>query len=281
LEDITWRRLTSRQWRRQKEVLVRAGLYDLTNARELLWAWTVRTVKARYQQSLLGGAWAIVQPAAAAVIFSVIFTYFVPIDTEGAPYLVFSYTALVPWILFSGTIMDMVESLVGNMNLISKIYFPREVLPMAAALARLLDFAIAFAILVVLLLLHRMPVFTPTWLYLPVILVMQSAFTLGLGLAGAALNVFYRDMRHLYGLGLQLWLYASPVIYPVSAVPEQWRALYFMNPMAGFLASYRDVILYQQAPGPYFAVAATLAMVFLFAGYLFFRKVERRFADIV
>jgi lipopolysaccharide transport system permease protein len=256
-------------------------LYDLTNARELLWAWTVRTVKARYQQSLLGSAWAVVQPAAAAIIFSVIFTYFVPIDTQGAPYLVFSYTALVPWMLFTGTIMDMLESLVGNMNLISKIYFPREVLPAAVALARLLDFAIAFAILMLLLLLYRFPVFTPAWLYLPAILLVQTMFTLGLGLAGAALNVFYRDMRHLFALGLQLWMYASPVIYPVSAVPEQWRALYFLNPMAGILAAYRDVMLTQQAPGPYFMVAATLALFALFAGYSFFRKVERRFADVV
>lgn len=241
----------------------------------------MRTIKARYQQSLLGGAWAVVQPAAAAIIFSVIFTRFVPIDTGGVPYIVFSYAALVPWALFSGSVSEMVDSLVFNMNLISKIYFPREVLPVSAAMARLLDFAIAFSILVLLMVFYRLPVFTLAWLYLPVILLVQIVFALGLGLAGAALNVFYRDMRHLIGLALQLLLYASPVIYPVSAVPEQYRWLYFLNPMAGILSSYREVLLNQQAPGPYFLLAAVVAVVVFVAGYWFFRRVEPRFADVV
>ena len=175
----------------------------------------------------------------------------------------------------------MVDSLVFNMNLISKIYFPREVLPVSAALARLLDFAIAFAILIVLMVAYRLPVFTPAWLYLPVILLVQLIFTLGLGLAGAALNVFYRDMRHLFALALQLWLYASPIIYPVSAVPEQYRPLYFLNPMAGILAAYREALLGQQTPGIYFLVATVISLVVFFAGYWFFRRVEPRFADVV
>jgi lipopolysaccharide transport system permease protein len=254
---------------------------DLTGAHELLWAWTVRTVKARYQQSLLGGAWAVLQPAASAIIFSVIFTYFVPIDTHGIPYIVFSYVALVPWTLFSGSVSDMVDSLVGNMNLISKIYFPREVLPASAAMARLLDFAIAFGILIILMLLYRLPVFTLSWLYLPVIILVQMVFIFGVGLAGAALNVFYRDMRHLFGLGLQLWLYASPIIYPVTAVPEQFRPFYFLNPMAGILAAYRDVVLFQQTPGAYFVLATVLAVATFLVGYWFFCKVQRRFADVV
>jgi lipopolysaccharide transport system permease protein len=258
-----------------------AGIRDLTGAHELLWAWTVRTVKARYQQSLLGGTWAVLQPAASAIIFSVIFTYFVPIDTHGIPYIVFSYVALVPWTLFSGSVSDMVESLVGNMNLISKIYFPREVLPVSAALARLLDFAIAFGILIILMVFYRLPIFTLSWLYLPVILLVQMVFIVGIGLAGAALNVFYRDMRHLFGLGLQLWLYASPIIYPVTAVPEQFRTIYFLNPMAGILTAYRDVVLYQQMPGPYFLLATVLSLATFVAGYWFFRKVQRRFADVV
>lgn len=258
-----------------------AGVRDITGAHELLWAWTMRTVKARYQQSLLGGAWAVVQPAASAVIFSIIFTRFVPIDTSGVPYIVFSYAALVPWMLFAGSIGDMVDSLVFNMNLISKIYFPREVLPVAASMARLLDFAIAFAILIFLMLLYRLPVFTVAWLYLPLILLVQLIFTLGVGFAGAALNVFYRDMRHLFALALQLWMYASPIIYPVSVVPEQYRPLYFLNPMAGIIAAYRDVLLQQQAPGWYFLQATIIAVVVFIAGYWFFRRVEPRFADVV
>jgi lipopolysaccharide transport system permease protein len=258
-----------------------AGIRDLSGSHELLWAWTVRTVRARYQQSLLGGVWAVLQPAASAVIFSIIFTRFVPVDTNGIPYIVFSFVALVPWTLFSGAVSDMVDSLVGNMNLISKIYFPREVLPFALTLARLLDFAIAFVILIALMLLYRMPVFTISWLWLPAIILVQLLFTAGVGLFGAALNVFYRDMRHLFALVLQLWLYASPIIYPVSAVPEQFRPLYFLNPMAGILTAYREVILYQQAPGPYFLVAVALSLVTFVGGYWFFHKVEPRFADVV
>jgi lipopolysaccharide transport system permease protein len=131
------------------------------------------------------------------------------------------------------------------------------------------------------MLLYRLPIFTSEWLYLPIIVTVQLVFTLGLGLAGAALNVFYRDMRHLFALGLQLWLYASPVIYPVSSVPEQFRPLYFLNPMAGLLTSYRDVLLFRQAPGPYFLVATVISVAVFFAGYWFFRKVELRFADVV
>lgn len=241
----------------------------------------MRTIKARYQQSVLGGAWAVVQPAAAAIIFSLVFTRFVPIDTSGIPYIVFSYSALVPWTLFGGSVMDMVESLVGNMNLIGKIYFPREVLPVAMGLARLLDFAIAFAILVLLMIFYSMPIFTVYWLYLPFIILVQMLFALGLGLAGAALNVFYRDIRHLVALGLQMWLYASPIIYPVSAVPEQYRTIYFLNPMAGILTAYRDVLLYQQPPGPYIWPAVVISLLVLAGGYWLFRRVEPRFADVV
>jgi lipopolysaccharide transport system permease protein len=258
-----------------------AGIRDLTLSHELLWAWTVRTVKARYQQSLLGGFWAVLQPAASAIIFSVIFTRFVPIDTHGIPYIVFSYVALVPWTLFSGAVSDMVDSLVSNMNLISKIYFPREVLPVSMGLARLLDFGIAFTILILLMVLYRLPVFTLSWLYLPVIIVVQLIFTLGVGLLGAALNVFYRDMRHLFALTLQLWLYASPIIYPVSAVPEQFRTLYFLNPMAGIITAYREVLLYQQTPGVYFVMATVVSLVVFAASFWFFRRVESRFADVV
>lgn len=258
-----------------------AGIRDLSGSHELLWAWTVRTVKARYQQSLLGGVWAVLQPAASAIIFSVIFTRFVPIDTNGIPYIVFSYVALVPWTLFSGSVSDMVDSLVANMNLISKIYFPREVLPFALALARLLDFGIAFIIMILLMLLYRMPVFTASWLYLPIIIVVQLLFTAGVGLLGAALNVFYRDMRHLFGLLLQLWLYASPVIYPVTSVPEQFRTIYFLNPMAGILTAYREVLIMQQVPGAYFIATTILAVLTFLFGYWFFRRVEPRFADVV
>lgn len=254
---------------------------DLLAHRELLMAWTMRTIKARYQQSILGGLWAIIQPAAAAVIFSIIFTQFVRVNTGTIPYIVFSYTALVPWTLFNGSITDMVDSLVVNMNLVSKIYFPREILPVAALMARLLDFAIAGAILIFLIVFFQIPIFPLGWLFIPIILAIQLALTLGLGFIGAAFNVFYRDVKHLFILGLQIWLYASPIIYPIETVPERFRSLYFLNPMAGIIESYRAVLLYQQIPGPYILISATVALIILFAGYWGFKKVEFQFADVI
>jgi lipopolysaccharide transport system permease protein len=249
--------------------------------RDLLVAWTVRTVRARYQQSVLGGVWAVLQPAATVAIFTIIFTRFVPIDTGGIPYVVFSYSAMVPWLLFSTSITDMVDSLVGNMNLISKIYFPREVLPLAALFARLLDFIIAESILIVLMIYYQMPVFITGWLLLPFILLIQLVLALGIGFLGAALNVFYRDMRHLFVLVLQLWLYASPIIYPVTAVPERFQTLYFLNPMAGIIEAYRAVLLYEQMPGPYLGLSAIISLLILAIGYLFFKRVEPKFADVI
>lgn len=255
--------------------------WALIRQRELLFAWTVRIVRGRYQQSLLGGAWAILQPAATVAIFSVIFTLFVPIDTQDIPYVIFSYTAMVPWILFSGSITDMVDSLVANMNLVGKIYFPREILPLAALLARLLDFGIAGTLLVALMLYYQVPLYLPGILFLPVILAVQLALALGIGLAGAAINVFFRDVKHLIGLGLQIWLYASPIIYPVSSVPESIRVLYYLNPMAGILEAYRSILLRQSLPDNSLVISAIVAALVLALGYGFFKRLEPRFADVI
>lgn len=252
--------------------------------RDLIWSWAYRIVRARYQQSLLGGLWAIIQPAVMVIIFSVIFTVFVPVDTKGTPYMVFSYVAMVPWTLFSSSFSDMVESLVGNMNLVSKIYFPREILPISSLLARLVDFAIAFCVIIILIIYFQMKVYFLGWLLLPVILLIQILLALGLGFLGAALNVFYRDVRHLITLGLQLWFYASPIIYPVSTVKEHLGAyyyLYFLNPMAGVLEAYRSVILYQQLPGAYIFLSSGVALLLFLVGYWFFKRVEFQFADVI
>lgn len=249
--------------------------------RDLVLLWTMRTVKARYQQSVLGGLWAILQPAATVAIFSVIFTYFVPVNTSGIPYVVFSYTAMVPWTLFSTSITDMVDSLVSNMNLVSKIYFPREILPVAALFARILDFGIASIVLIVLILYFRIPAYLPAFLFLPVILLVQLALALGLGLIGSALNVFYRDLKHLFALGLQIWFYATPIIYPVSTVPSRLHTIYFLNPMAGAIEAYRDVLLNQRLPGNYLILSAVSAIIIFLLGYWFFKRVEFQFADVV
>lgn len=249
--------------------------------RPLLYAWIVRTIRARYKQSLLGGLWALVQPAVATLIFSIVFTYFVPVDTGGIPYLLFSYTALAPWTFFTTALNDMVESLVVNMNLVSKIYFPRAILPMAALLARLLDFGIASVLLVVLILYFGIAMEAHLLLYLPAVLAVQLALALGLGFMGAALNVFYRDVKHLIALIMQAWLYATPIIYPVQAVPQWVRPYYFLNPMTGIIESYRDILLRQQAPGHYLLIALGMAAMILALGYGFFKRVERQFADVV
>jgi lipopolysaccharide transport system permease protein len=247
----------------------------------LLWAWTGRTIRGRYQQSILGWFWAIVQPAALVAVYTVIFTRFVPVDTGEMPYIIFSYVALVPWTLFASSLADMSNSLVQNMNLVTKIYFPREVLPIAAMLARLLDFGVAAGLLVILIVVYRVPIFPMGWLFLPLILAIQLALALGLGLTGAALNVFTRDVQPLLALIIQLWFYASPIIYPVSLVPERFRPLYFLNPMAGILEGYRDVLLNGRLPGAYLVPSAAISLVVFVIGYWFFKRVEFLFADII
>lgn len=249
--------------------------------RELLLAWTIRTVRARYQQSLLGGLWAILQPAAQVAIFSIIFTRFIPVDTDDVPYILFSYTAMVPWTLFTTSTNDMVNALTDNMSLVQKIYFPREILPLSALLARLVDYGIAMVVLVIVMVAYGWVFFPAGWLLLPFILLIQLSLTIGLGLAGAAINVFYRDVKHLVVLGLQLWLYASPVIYPITLVPERWRTLYFLNPMAGALEAYRAIILYETLPGTYLITSAITSFLILLIGYILFKRVEFQFADVV
>jgi lipopolysaccharide transport system permease protein len=230
---------------------------------------------------VLGWLWAIIQPAASVTIFSIIFTRIVPVDTGGIPYPVFSYVAVVPWAFFANSLTDMSNSLVTNMSLVTKIYFPREAITIAYMLARLLDLGISAGLLVVLMIIFRVTVNPLGLFFLPVILLSQIMLVSGLGLLAAALNVFYRDIQPLLTLVIQLWFYASPIIYPVSMVPERYHALYFLNPMAGILESYRDVLLQQSTPGYYLIPAGALSLIVLLLGYGFFKRVEFLFADIV
>jgi len=254
---------------------------QLLKTRDLVWAWTIRTLRGRYQQSALGWLWAIVQPVATVAIFAVVFTRIVPVDTGGVPYILFSYAAVVPWTLLSTSVTDMAISLVQNMNLVGKIYFPREALPIAALLARIADFAISFILLVVLVIIFKIPVSPIGLLYLPLILLIQLALILGLGIGAAALNVFYRDVDPLLKLVTQVWFYASPILYPVSFVPEKWQWLYFLNPMSGIIAAYRDVLVYDRLPGDYLLPAGIVSLLILVVGYWFFKRVEFQFADII
>lgn len=253
----------------------------LVRASDLIRAWTGRTIRGRYQQSALGWLWAVIQPVATVAIFAIVFTRFIPVDTGGVPYILFLYTAVVPWTLLATSLPDMSMSLVQNMNLVSKIYFPREALPIAAMLARLVDFGISAFVLAVLVVLYELPLSLSSLLYLPLILGIQLALILGLGIGCAAINVFYRDVDPLLRLGIQIWFYASPIIYPISVVPEKWYPLYFLNPMAGIIVAYREVLIGGKPPGLYLLPSAIVSLMILFVGYWFFKRVESQFADIV
>jgi lipopolysaccharide transport system permease protein len=254
---------------------------QLLRTRDLVWAWTIRTLRGRYQQSALGWLWAIVQPVATVAIFTVVFTRIIPVDTEGVPYILFSYAAVVPWTLLATSVADMAMSLVQNMNLVSKIYFPRVALPIAALLARLADFGISFILLLILIVVFRIPVSPLGLLYVLLILLIQLVLILGLGIGSAALNVFYRDVDPLLKLVIQIWFYASPILYPISFVPEKWHWIYFLNPMAGMIAAYRDVLIYNRLPGNYLLPAALVSLVVFVVGYWFFKRVEFQVADII
>ena len=250
-------------------------------AKDLLYAWTSRSLRARYQQSILGWLWAIIQPLASVTILSVIFTRFVPIDTGGLAYPIFSFVAVAPWAFFSSSLQDMTGSLVGNISLVTKVYFPREILPVSAMLARLLDFAISALCMVILIIIYQTPIFLPGLAFIPIILGIQIILILGFGLISAAANVFIRDVQPLLTLIIQLWFYACPIIYPISMVPEKYRFFYFLNPMTGIIESYRSILLYQKFPESYLLISGIEAIIILAFGYWFFKSLEFQFVDII
>lgn len=258
-----------------------AHLKELYETRELLLTWTRRDFRVRYSQSVLGAAWAILQPLALMVIFSLIFSVFLKVPTDGIPYPIFAYAALLPWTLFSNSLSFAIPSLVNNMNLVSKIYFPREILPLSAILVGLADFLIASSIFIVMLVVYRVAV---GWavLLVPVVLAVQILLMFGISLLAAAVNVFYRDIRFIIPLALQLWMYVSPVIYPVSAIPERLRPFYFLNPMAAILDAYRRVLLLKQMPDwGSLGLATLISLLLTVLAYRYFKRAEREFADLI
>lgn len=249
--------------------------------RELLWMWTLRNMKVRYKQSFLGGAWAILQPLSLMVVFTVVFSFFVQMPSDGIPYPVFSYVALLPWTFFTTSVSFGVPSLVNNMNLVTKIYFPREILPLASVAAAFVDFGAAAVVFVGMMLLYRIPL-TLTLLAVPLLLALQILLTLGVVLLASAINVFYRDVRFIVPLALQLWLYASPVIYPVSLVPQRVRWLYQLNPMVGIIDGYRQAVVSGRWPDLSTLLPAAFISCALFpVAYHFFKRVEMDMADII
>lgn len=256
-------------------------LVALYRYRDLLWLWIVREIQVRYKQSLLGIVWAILQPLALTLIFTWVFSQLIRVDTGDIPYAIFAYSALVPWTLFTTSISFGVPSLVNNMNLVGKIYFPREVLPLASIGAALLDYLVGSLILAGMLLVYRFwPGIEMLWV-LP-LLVLQIILTIGVTLIGSSIIVFFRDMRFVMPLVTQVWMYATPIVYPVDLVPERLRPFYFLNPMAGIIDGYRRVLIMGEPPNLTALVPGLAISLLLFvSGYILFKRVEPLFADLI
>jgi lipopolysaccharide transport system permease protein len=247
----------------------------------LLYFFVWRDLKVRYKRTVVGAAWAVLQPFLGMVVFSIFFGRLAGIPSDGVPYAVFSYTGLVPWMYFSSALTSATNAVVQHGSMISKVYFPRLFLPAAPVLGGLVDLAIALAVLLGMMLVFGV---TPTAavLTLPLFLMLAVGTAFGVGLWLAALNALFQDVRYAVPFLVQFWLFASPVVYPASLVPEQWRALYGLNPMAGVIEGFRWALLGTgQPPGPIVGVSAAVSMVLLLGGLMFFRRIERVFADVV
>ncbi len=249
--------------------------------RELLYLWTRREVSVRYKQSLLGVAWAIFQPAVLAAVFSLVFSYLARIPSDGIPYPLFAYVALVPWTYFSTSIIQGIPSLANRMNLVTKAAFPREILPMGVIGAGLVDFLCAFVVFCLMLIYFQVPINRNVF-WLPLLIMIQMSLSLGVVFLGSALNVFYRDIRFVVPIGVQIWMYATPIVYPLSLVPSRLQHLLALNPMVGLIESYRNVFVRGISPAwPFLIPGAFISLALLVVGYTLFKRLEPAFADVI
>lgn len=254
---------------------------ELMHARELLLMWTLRDIKVRYKQSIVGIGWAVLQPLSLMLIFTLVFSFIVRVPTGDIPYPLFSYTAVLPWTFFATSIAMGVPSLVNNMNLVTKVRMPREILPMATVMASLVDFAIASLVFAGMVIFYQVSLHWSALWVVP-LLAIQIILTIGVVLLGSSLNVLYRDIRFIVPLATQLWMYASPIIYPVDLVPERLRPIYYLNPMAGIIEGYRLAILEGQSPNlPAVGVSMLVSTAILVLGYRTFKRLEPVFADLI
>jgi lipopolysaccharide transport system permease protein len=260
---------------------LRINLRAVWEYRELLYFLVWRDVKVRYKQTALGAAWAILQPVMTMLVFSVFFGRLAKMPSDGIPYPIFAYAALLPWQLFAYALSESGNSLISNQGLITKVYFPRLVIPISAVLAGLVDFGIAFVVLLGMMMYYGITP-GPAVLLLPLLIVFALATALAVGLWLSALNVKYRDVRYTIPFLTQFWMFATPVAYPSSLVPEPWRALLGLNPMAGVVEGFRWALLGKaNPPGPLLIVSVVAVVAMLVGGLLYFRKTESTFADIV
>ena len=261
--------------------LVSLRLRDIWEYRELLFFLVWRDIKVRYKQTLLGAAWAIIQPFFTMVVFSLFFGKLAGVPSDNLPYPLFSYAALVPWTFFAYSLNQSANSLVGNANLIQKVYFPRLVIPISSVLSGAVDFFLAFLVLLGMMLFYGFwPGLKILWLLPLLVLILVTA--LGPGLWLAALNVEYRDVRYTVPFLIQFWLFATPIAYPSSLLPEPWRTFYGINPMAGVVEGFRWVLLdTPSAPGPMVFASALVSLGLLAGGVFYFRRMEKTFADLI
>lgn len=259
----------------------RVDLRELWTARDLLLFFVWRDIKVRYAQTVLGAGWAILQPVIAMVVFTVIFGRFAGIPSDGVPYAVFSLVALVPWTYFATSLSGSSNSLVSSTSLVTKVYFPRLAIPLSPVLAGLVDFSIAFAVLLLVLAGYGIIPSPAAVLLVPVLVLITMMTAAGVGCWLAALNLQYRDVKQITPFLVQIWMYASPIVYPLSLVPHELRMVYALNPIVGVVAGFRAVLLGQETlPWPELLIALLTSGLLLVTGTSFFRKTERVFADI-
>ena len=253
---------------------------ELWAYRELLWVLTMRDIRVRYKQTVLGSAWAILRPVTAMLIFSVVFGRLAKMPSDGIPYPIFVYAALLPWTFFATAVSTSGQSLVGATHLVSKVYFPRLIIPLSSIGAGLIDLLISTGILLLMMLWYGVG-WSLNLLAAPLLMLAVVFAALGIGTLLSALTVAYRDFTHVTPFMVQIWMYATPVIFPVSLVPEQWRWVMFLNPMAGMVEGFRSAFLDRPFDLQGIAISLTVALVIFLFGVAYFEKVERRFADII
>jgi lipopolysaccharide transport system permease protein len=256
-------------------------LSELWDYRELLYFFVWRDIKVRYKQTAIGAAWAVLQPLLTVVTFTIIFDKFAKMPSDGLPYPVFSYAALLPWNYFASSLNRSIGSVVGDANLITKVYFPRLLLPISATVSGLVDFGISFVFLLVMMAWYGI---MPTWstLLLPCFLLLAMLTALAVGLWLSVINVRFRDVGQATAFFIQIWLFASPVAYPVNVVPEKWRALYSLNPMTGVIEGFRWALLGKQMPDiASIVISIAVVLLLVVGGIIFFKRMENTFADVV
>lgn len=256
-------------------------LGELWEYRELLYFLTWRDIKVRYKQTLLGASWAIIQPFMTMIVFSIFFGGLAKVPSDGIPYPIFAYTALLPWTFFANGLSQSSNSLVGSANLIQKIYFPRLLIPLSKIIGGLPDFLLAFVVLIGLMVHYGLFPTGTSLLWLPLFLLLALITSLGVGLWFSALNVEYRDIGYVVPFLVQIWLFATPVAYASSLLTEPWRTLYGLNPMVGVVEGFRWALLGSgNPPDPMTAISALVAIGLLISGAFYFRRMEKTFADV-